>query len=550
MSGSSRTWTWVALAIFSVGIAWAHSASWQRGPRAFVPTQAAPGGMGRIVALDQNFVVAQVARNARTLLREPTALYDAPYCFPAEKTFALGEPMLVLGLLAIPTYALTEDPILAYNAALVLGSGLAALAMFLLVRDWTASPVAGIVAGLLYVFPPVGLADVVHPYVMDTSGTVLALWFGGRWLAHGRWRDALGMALGCSLQMAASFYPFVAGFLLGIPVGIALLVVHRKTPPPGQLASVAVLVSLAGYAVFGPYIALRGRGTLATGVEQLFLASDAWLETLNPGIWAGCLVLLALVLPRRRMAAAQASILRWGLLIGGAVLTALVVAGEGDRTPGALFAAVSGLIPGLDSVRLPWKISIGVHLVLSALAGIGCAGLARLGGDRHRIAISSALIGVTVLSLAWVAAGNRAVRFEPFRLRPAPQVLNFYGELARLGNRGPIFEVPPRLEKIRFFWPGTARQILLSAYHGRRTQACHASHPHPARLQLEEIYERLPAREAVGALARMGFTTLVVHRGGASDESLAAALDTAVEGGWLAPVHAIGSKAAYAIRLP
>ena len=90
------------------------------------------------------------ARNARTLLTEPHRPFDTPHCAPAEKTLTLGVPMITMGLLATPVALFTRNPALAYNFSIFCLLVVTALAMFLLIREWTGNAAAGIIAGLLF----------------------------------------------------------------------------------------------------------------------------------------------------------------------------------------------------------------------------------------------------------------------------------------------------------------------------------------------------------------------------------------------------------------
>ena len=81
------------------------------------------------------------------LLPERGRIFDAEQCFPASRSLALGDPAITLGLLGIPVWVLSGDPILTLNVVTLAVNLLAALAMFWLVRDWTGVPAAGIAAG-------------------------------------------------------------------------------------------------------------------------------------------------------------------------------------------------------------------------------------------------------------------------------------------------------------------------------------------------------------------------------------------------------------------
>jgi hypothetical protein len=257
---------------------------------------------------DLRFVVWLVGRNARTLLTRPTAIFDAEQCYPARNSLALGEPGIAQGVVATAGYLATRDPIATYDLLLFALPLISALAMFLLVRDWSGSPAAGIVAGLLYGFHRIKTWEVVHPYVWDTAWTVLALWLTARLFEKPRWRDALALGACVSLQIAGSFYALLSAIALSVPFLGWLVWRHGlRRAVLLRLGLSAALALLAAWWVMGPYLELRSSGVLEPRTEQHFLLIDWVLPGgfLFPGWSLGALALLGLALrggldPRRR----------------------------------------------------------------------------------------------------------------------------------------------------------------------------------------------------------------------------------------------------------
>ena len=161
---------------------------------------------------DLRFGTWLTARNADALSTRPHRLFDAEICYPTRNALAYGEPGVALGFLAIPFWIASGDPLITFNAVLISIGMIAALAMFLLIRELTGSPQAAIVAGLFYAFHHAKTHDVIHPFIWDNAWTVLAFYFALR-LFRGRgsgWFPALGLALVACLQIAGSIYPGVA----------------------------------------------------------------------------------------------------------------------------------------------------------------------------------------------------------------------------------------------------------------------------------------------------------------------------------------------------
>lgn len=483
-------------------------------------------GLDKVGLADTTFAVWLVSRNAYTLLHHPFHLFDTEHCAPAKKTMTLGEPMITMGLLAVPAYLLTGDPILTYNLTLCTLWAIGALAVYLLIVSWTAVPAAGIVAGFLYVLLPAHARDVTHPTIYDMAWTIFAIFFSQRLFAHGRWRDAIGLAASIVLQLGASFYPFLAAFFLAPPYVLWLLVRYRFRHVRWTQLAFVVLASLAGgAAVYGPYLSTRRETDMLHRSAQFY---TNWASFLPSGPnFLGWMVLVlmaaAFALGRRRALANLDGDPRWSLLVGGLLVALAATGGTGItmQSPGDplsfppnVFALTAAVVPGLDSVRAVFELRIGVHVAACILAGLGAAAVLRLVGKRWTPVGSIVLVCVAAIDVFRPAA----LGFEPrtwwraVEMRPSEETLEFYEELARRGNRGPLLEVPMGFE----FAGARISRLLLSAWHHRRTSHCFGSFRPPELARVAELSERLPDGEALAALRRLGFTTIIVHqpRGG------------------------------------
>ena len=144
-----------ALLIFSIATVVTYGELWQRGASSEVVFKTwgelesstwkglKLDSLGHASRADVIFESWLVARNARTLATRPLRLFDTEQCAPAEKTLTLGIPMITMGVLAIPTWFATGDPILTFNVTTVALNWVAALAMYWLVMSWTGVPAAG-----------------------------------------------------------------------------------------------------------------------------------------------------------------------------------------------------------------------------------------------------------------------------------------------------------------------------------------------------------------------------------------------------------------------
>jgi hypothetical protein len=510
-----------------------------------VPALPESGFARQLDAPDRRFVVWLVARNAAAWAHAPWRLFDPGTCHPAKDALRFGHPALSLGLLGVPGALASGDPVATYVSAVVLQTLLAALAMTLLVWDWTRSVAAGLIAGLLYAFLPAKTGYALYPFHGDSTWLVLSLFFARRLFAGGGPWIAAGLVASAALQFAASFYPFLASVCLGVPL-VAWLALERDPHAlrPRWVAVAGVGVALAALLVFAPFLGVRG-SVLAGRVDPVF-ASPALLWPPRLTSWPCSLLALAgLLLPASRAAPALRVHPRWALLAGMALTALVATSGWG------VYGALARVVPGLDTVRVPGFAMSGIHVALCVLAGMGAAGLARLCAPPRRALLLAALVCavfVDTLRPGWLGLRPRTL-YETVDVRPDANAIAFFQALSEQGNTGAVLELPlPR--------PGAAglqtssRRVLLQAYHHRRTSSCYNSFVPDEVLALGDLVARLPEPAALRALREQGFTTLVVHASlRATDLAWLRGVERAARhGAGLAPLLSRDGLRAYAIR--
>jgi hypothetical protein len=249
---------------------------------------------------------------------------------------------------------------------------------------------------------------------------------------------------------------------------------------------------------------------------------------------------------------------RWALVIA-AVLVAMmatggnwaaVVSGELAGKPAPielpnLYNLLAKVIPGLDSVRVPGALSVGVHVALSILAGLGAAALIAMAPKRLRIFVAIALILIAYVETLRprVIGLKPPVMYQPVLRKPADGVLEFFQTLAEKGNSGPLLEVPFKYGVL------AGPTGWLSAYHHRRTSACHATFPPPVVFKVRELTERLPDQDAIRSAREMGFTTILLrHAPKEPPGSYSQRFEEASHSGLLRRIHGNAFMTAYAIE--
>lgn len=465
---------------------------------------------------DQAMVVATVARNAHLLTTAPTELLGEGQCHPMPRSHTLGEHMFGVGLLAALPFAATQDPILSFNAALLLGLWIAALSMYAFAFRFLRHPAPAFVAGLAFLLVPARIANPAHPYVPADLWTPLVLLFLDRVFTHRRVRDGLLLGLFASLQVAESLYPLLVCALYVIPFAAALIARHRRelagVVVPLAVATVPVLASVAF--VLGPYLETRAVWGILGDRASMFLEA----RELGPfqfhfiGWSVAVLAAIALV---DRLRSRRADDPRLALA-AGAALVAWCAVGELDlfalRIPSPL-VPLRGIVPGLDAVRALRAIASGVDVGAAFLAGFGVLVLIRGRRALPSLAIT-AVAALAVLALPSYGPLSRAtfgrlVRLDAYEARPAAEDV----ALLRSHAEGALLDVPlPSMSTRIGLNFKAAKMLLLASYSPRPTAACYNSFEAATSAEVARLASLLPDRGAAESLAALGFGTVLLHK--------------------------------------
>src|SRR6187397_2405999 len=103
-----------------------------------------------------------VAWVAHALAANPLHLFEAPIFYPEHHSLAFSEHMLVPSIMGAPLLWAGLSPVLVYNVLIIAGLALSGWSMYLLMRRWTGSESAAILAGLAYAFNAHVLTRFVH----------------------------------------------------------------------------------------------------------------------------------------------------------------------------------------------------------------------------------------------------------------------------------------------------------------------------------------------------------------------------------------------------
>jgi len=291
-------------------------------------------GRTRSTDADGHYSIWNVAWVARTLVADPTHLFDANIFFPHKTTLAYSEANLLEGTIGVPVYWMTRNPYATLNVVMLFAFASAFVCAYLLLRYLTGDRRAAAAGAILYAFCPYVFSHLSHIQLLFTGGIPLSLLMLHRLVDEASFRRKIlwrGIALGLALAaqaLACAYYGIFAGLIVGY--GTVVLATTRRLWTSAAywiaITTAAATSTLMVLPFFLPYVRVQAEmGFNRTLVENLqasanpqsYLASSAhahawlleiarrfpehWTEPLFPGMLAltlGAAGLLLVVLRR------------------------------------------------------------------------------------------------------------------------------------------------------------------------------------------------------------------------------------------------------------
>lgn len=368
--------------------------------------------------------------DTRTLLHDPTHLWQAQLLYPNNLSLSFSENLLGETIFFAPFYLLTLNPVFAYNMTFYLTFLLCGISMYIMARYYTGKPFAAFVAALIYAFAPYRVAQIDHIHILSGEWMPLAFLSIDLSLRYGRWRYWILFGLFYMLQLLSSVY---YGIFLSYAI-LAFVLIRYTLPFIGQvrvykgtyivyllrrsLRPVVVLVVL--FTILGilmaPYlVSLRSGFSRSLGQSAgyaafvrdfIFAVPFNWLYgtsyyngTLLPydsehylflGLATMALALIGIVLAFRQKNPALRPYVWTALIVlifaFGPVLQYSTPGGGPFVAAASKFLGKIALPPNPPNVFMPWALA---YFVLPGFAGLR---------------VPARLIGVLIIMLALLAA--------------------------------------------------------------------------------------------------------------------------------------------------
>lgn len=476
---------------------------------------------------DSRLLIWTLAWDAHAL-QTGAPLFDANMFYPATAALTWAEHHIGVALFALPIYAITANPVLAYWTVWLLSFPLNALAMhalaWRLTRDHRAAAIAGIVYGFCFFRMHHGHGHVQLLWTWALPLVPLAI---ERWLERPTVGRATLLVALVLIQALTTWYLAVFVGLLSLITAVTLVGRQRVTRVHVWQAGVALACAAVVVGWFArPYFALRTPGVS----EAAESSADLMAYLLPPeNTWIGRWLLAHTSLKPRWIwgeqtlyvgttAIALAAVGVWALgrrltdsshrLTIALVITGVVafVLSWGPTMWGIAPFDLLARLPGMSMLRAPARFALLVMLAVAALSAHGAAFLVKRQGGRRGWALVALLVAA-FLSESFLV-GFPSGKPMPFAM---PEV---YRRLASLPP-GAVLSLPTYRGT-----PAGFREtdyLLYSTVHWHPTVNGFGRHEPAAHLDNLTALARFPAPAAIDRLHTLDVRYVVLHTGRASE---------------------------------
>ena len=490
-----------------------------------------------------NAAILEWGHNA--LFSSTLHIFDWPAGFPLGNNLASTENLLGWQLFYWPLRAAGLSVVASFNVVLLSSFVIAGLGMARLARQFGASEVGALVAGMGFAFMPLHFLHMHHLQTLAICWVPFALCHLERYLTSQSPNDVVGL-------VAFSVLTFLTGINVALYLALFLgaylllsLVSHRWWPTWRDVRSLAI-GTVVGLALVAPVALQYVRFNAAVGfshpVDELvkyansladFLRAPAW-QSIWTGTWLGrgvgglpslpsiVLVLLMLAYTWKTWpdAARRTTIaVLWTLMCMAVVLSlgpALKIRGNYPSSVASWIPMPGRLLLLVSALRHPHRLLLFAYACVALMAGLGATMIAEALPRKLRGAFAVVLFSLLFIEFRPTAglAGDSTRVAEPMLTSDAYRFLR--GE----SDRGAVVEWPSASRNGRLDESAMSRYVYGSVWHLRRIVAYRKTVALAAADSLQLAADALPDDDQRRRLWSAGVTRLVIHRlGPRGDES-------------------------------
>lgn len=215
-------------------------------------------------AVDPVFYAWNINHDTQAILQKGKNMLDANIFYPEGNTLAFSDTLYGQIPVTLPLQLLTKNVVFTENLYVFLTFPLAAISMFLFAYFLTKNTISSILSGIFFAFSYPRLAQIGHMPMISSQWLPLFALFFIKYIEHGSWKNLLMAFLFYTASIASSMYfgVFLIPFaLFAIVLEIAWWIKRKSiTIPKKILKSIVVFfIPMVGILilVLYPYIRLK-----------------------------------------------------------------------------------------------------------------------------------------------------------------------------------------------------------------------------------------------------------------------------------------------------
>jgi hypothetical protein len=466
---------------------------------------------------------------SHALSHSPAAFWNGNIFYPEANTLALSELVLPIMPIFAAIRSITGNPLIAYNATLLLSFPLSALSMLALVFYLTRRFPAALIAGFIYGFTPIRLAHLHRVQNEYMIWLPLLFLFFHLWLKRGRWKDALIVSGLFVLQYLTTVY--TALYL--IPILLVWYALHfalsKRAPARLHLLQGLAAVAIA-LSILAPFI-LKYRQLSDWHVQppeslKIFLSSDLWWNffstfpsnflysnlfhnfTQHPYerfFFSGFFVVLLALLSLRRWADRNVRVMTVIAAVSFifALGPFLQISRHVTRVP-LPYHWIYDFLPGLEMLRAPARFGFIMIAALTVLCAYGWLAFA------EKFRISSAKLVLPTLFLLSVEFFSAPIPLLPLASGDRiPQAYHYLQKSVDAG--GGVLEIPTHALPTTDSDFTDRIYTYFSAYHFKPIVVGYSGYFPPTFEPLIAETAKLPAADSLDLFEAIGVRTIILH---------------------------------------
>lgn len=331
---------------------------------------------------DGAFITWTMTWVARSLLENPSQLYQAPIFAPLSNVYTFSDPLLSGALIGLPIWLLTKEPIVFSTVNYLLAGWLTAIFSYLLLKDLTNRRWSSVAGALLISYSSIHFTFFIHLHTFMIQGIPLGLW---AWWRFSRTQNVRRLILWAGAFLFQTLNSPLTGYLFLASHGLYLFdkesreVLRKKWR---WVLGAGVVCAAAVVAFYLPYLqsanvyhsqrSIRDAAHFAASLNTWWELGGKFQLTFLAAI---VMVTIAFSNKMRRTKLLSEPLIK-GALVTAAVCFILSLgpvlkwSGETVKLPTAIplpYAAAYYVVPGMKAFRTPerWFLLSGLMMIIA-----------------------------------------------------------------------------------------------------------------------------------------------------------------------------------------